>query len=226
MAEQYKQSSRIALDESITYSDSDLKKAFESFVQEEPKQSSQSIINFPSMVGFGMVLVAIAYFINSIIPGMEVSATLADLITVLPVIGGILVTVIGLGWFSRNKKKKNKKEEFNPDFLRDNSFWNKSKESTKNYQIFDRSTKQQASSNFDSAYYDKYALKKSKKLFKSISDKKIFGVCGGLAKYLGVSSTFLRLLFVIATFMGYGSPILLYNGLSIILPKEPRILAE
>jgi len=34
------------------------------------------------------------------------------------------------------------------------------------------------------------------------------------------------LIFIVATFMGYGSPILLYLGLSIALSKEPKILSD
>ncbi len=63
-------------------------------------------------------------------------------------------------------------------------------------------------------------------MFKSRKDKRVFGVCGGLAKYFGVSSTFVRLMFVVGTLLGYGFPILLYLALAIVLPKEPISLAD
>lgn len=40
-------------------------------------------------------------------------------------------------------------------------------------------------------------MDKEKKLTKSPTDCKIFGVCGGLAEYLDIESSFIRLIFVI-----------------------------
>lgn len=37
----------------------------------------------------------------------------------------------------------------------------------------------------------------SKKLYKSKIDRKIFGVCGGIAEYFRVDSTIIRLIFVV-----------------------------
>lgn len=61
---------------------------------------------------------------------------------------------------------------------------------------------------------------------KSRSDKKFAGVCGGLAKYFGISSTVARLLFVIAFFMTSGTSLLIYIGLSLAMPKEPVELMD
>jgi phage shock protein C len=57
------------------------------------------------------------------------------------------------------------------------------------------------------------------KIYRSRSDKIIFGVCGGLANYLGVDSTIIRLIFIIATIY-HGSGILLYIALAIIMPED------
>ena len=58
-----------------------------------------------------------------------------------------------------------------------------------------------------------------KKLCKSSTDKKIFGVCGGLAKYFGIDSTLVRLAFVLFCLLG-GSGILLYLICAIVMPNE------
>ena len=58
-----------------------------------------------------------------------------------------------------------------------------------------------------------------KKLCKSSTDKKICGVCGGLAKYFGIDSTLVRLAFVLFCLLG-GSGILLYLICAIIMPNE------
>jgi phage shock protein PspC (stress-responsive transcriptional regulator) len=41
-----------------------------------------------------------------------------------------------------------------------------------------------------------------KKLFRSHSDKKIFGVCGGFGEYFNIDSSLIRIIFVISTFAG------------------------
>lgn len=59
-----------------------------------------------------------------------------------------------------------------------------------------------------------------KKLTKSSTDVQIAGVCGGIAEYFGLDSTLIRVAYLILTFMGAGSPILLYILLAFIMPNE------
>lgn len=226
MAERYKPTAEhIDLDNSVSYTDKDLKLAFESFIQEEPKQSSTSIFNFPTIAGFLMLVVGMVYLVGQVFPSLVIDVS--GLLKTLPVVGGLLATFIGLGWFSRNKKKQKVKETKNPSFLSGSSSSVSNSAFTSSNSAFSSSkNKSKSDSDFEEAYYDSYALKKPRKLYKSVTDKKVSGVCGGLAKYLGVSSTFLRLVFIAASFMGWGSPVLLYFGLSIILSKEPRIISE
>jgi phage shock protein C len=69
---------------------------------------------------------------------------------------------------------------------------------------------------------DEFALSKSKRLTKSATNRRISGVCGGIAAYLGVDASLIRLLFVIFTFITTGSAVLLYVVLAFVLPKEKR----
>jgi phage shock protein C len=57
------------------------------------------------------------------------------------------------------------------------------------------------------------------KLFRSRSDRMIGGVCGGLGRYLGIDSTFVRLFFVLIA-LGPGIGVLVYLVLWILLPEE------
>jgi len=59
-----------------------------------------------------------------------------------------------------------------------------------------------------------------KELRRSITDRKIFGVCSGLAKYFGADASIVRLLFVVLTLASFGLGILLYLVLAIIVPEE------
>ena len=41
-----------------------------------------------------------------------------------------------------------------------------------------------------------------KKFYKSKTDRKLFGVCGGLAEYFGIDSTIVRVLAIVSIFFG------------------------
>jgi phage shock protein C len=56
-------------------------------------------------------------------------------------------------------------------------------------------------------------------LYRSGSDKFLGGVCGGIARYLGVDSTIIRIIFLILIF-GAGFGFLLYLILWVLLPAE------
>ncbi|MBQ7540636.1 MAG: PspC domain-containing protein, partial [Bacteroidaceae bacterium] len=52
-------------------------------------------------------------------------------------------------------------------------------------------------------------------------DKKLSGVCGGLAEYMNVDATIVRLLYVFLTFFtGFFPGIILYVVAALIAPKE------
>ncbi len=61
--------------------------------------------------------------------------------------------------------------------------------------------------------------------YRSESDRMLGGVCGGLATYLGIDATLVRLFFVIL-FFGTGVGILAYLALWIIAPSESTINKE
>lgn len=61
-----------------------------------------------------------------------------------------------------------------------------------------------------------------KKLYKSVTDKKIAGVCGGVAAYFGIDSTLVRLAWVAFCLLG-GSGILLYIIALLVMPDYPSI---
>ena len=60
-----------------------------------------------------------------------------------------------------------------------------------------------------------------KKLYKSNTDKKLDGVCAGVAEYLNMDATVIRLVWALLTVMG-GSGILLYIIAAIIMPRKPE----
>ena len=58
-----------------------------------------------------------------------------------------------------------------------------------------------------------------KRLYKSSTDKKGCGVCGGIANYFDVDPTVIRLIWVIFTLAG-GSGLIAYIIAAIIMPDE------
>lgn len=59
------------------------------------------------------------------------------------------------------------------------------------------------------------------KLYRSEQDKKIFGLCGGLAQMLNVDATLIRVLFIVTAVFSAGSIIFVYIVASLVIPKEP-----
>lgn len=49
------------------------------------------------------------------------------------------------------------------------------------------------------------------------TNKKILGVCAGLANWTGMDAMIIRLIFAAAIILGFGSPILIYILLAMIL---------
>ena len=59
------------------------------------------------------------------------------------------------------------------------------------------------------------------KLYRSRTDRKITGLCGGLAETLGFDATLLRLLVVITTLFSGGVVIAIYVLAALVIPSEP-----
>ncbi|MFD1151210.1 PspC domain-containing protein [Saccharothrix hoggarensis] len=64
------------------------------------------------------------------------------------------------------------------------------------------------------------ATDKVKKLRRSRNDKMVAGVCGGVAKLIGVDAALLRILLVAATLFGFGAGAVFYIAAWFIMPEE------
>lgn len=65
----------------------------------------------------------------------------------------------------------------------------------------------------------KAAKSKVKRWYRSRKDRMIAGVCGGLAEYLEVDPTFVRMLWILITLL-YGFGLLLYLIAWLIVPEK------
>ncbi|MCR8643114.1 PspC domain-containing protein [Paenibacillus sp. N1-5-1-14] len=62
----------------------------------------------------------------------------------------------------------------------------------------------------------------SSKLFRSRTNKKVAGLCGGLSEVFNIDVTLLRLVVAVAAIFTSGAVILVYFVAAMIVPKEPR----
>ncbi len=62
----------------------------------------------------------------------------------------------------------------------------------------------------------------AKQLYLSSTDKKLAGVCGGLAEYYSIDSTLVRLAWALVTIFSGGLGILGYIVAMVIIPNKPQ----
>jgi phage shock protein C len=67
-------------------------------------------------------------------------------------------------------------------------------------------------------------MAQTRKLYRSRTDRKLAGVCGGLAQYFTLDATLIRILFVVLAVLG-GSGIVIYGVMWLVVPLEPQGVA-
>lgn len=216
---------------SLEFNEFELNSTMQEFLKEEEKDTGKSIWNIATISGMVMLFMAITFLVQWI--GLPIGEGLAnfvsDAIVGLPIIGGALITLIGFGYFvgdrKREKKAKKSRRKSKSNSAKNYSDIPGSEDSTfsnsKLNNALDSKSSRSTSSSSSSKGINSYGYRHAKRLMKSRSDKKWAGVCGGLAKYFGISATVVRFIFVAAFFMGWGASLLVYFGLSLAMPKEP-----
>jgi phage shock protein C len=61
-----------------------------------------------------------------------------------------------------------------------------------------------------------------KRLYRSTQERMFAGVCGGIAEYLDVDPTLVRLFFVALTLLSGGQGLLIYIVLMLVVPERPE----
>lgn len=63
----------------------------------------------------------------------------------------------------------------------------------------------------------------NRKLYRSIKDRKLAGVCGGLAEFFGLDATIIRVLWVVISFfLGFFmGGLIIYLIVALIVPNDP-----
>ena len=61
-----------------------------------------------------------------------------------------------------------------------------------------------------------------RKLYRSNTNRKLCGVCGGLAEHFDIDPTIIRLIFIFLTLFG-GGGLLIYLICALVIPKSPML---
>ena len=64
-------------------------------------------------------------------------------------------------------------------------------------------------------------MSNEKRLYRSRKDRIVGGVCAGLGDFFGLDPSLVRLLFVLVTIFGFGSMVVIYLAMLLIIPEEP-----
>lgn len=223
----------------LEFDEFELNTTMQEFLKDEEKETGKSIWNIATVSGMVMIFLAFTFIIQTI--GLPTGAFLSGLTegligsSVLPLIGGALITLVGFGFLVGDRKKARKIKKARKKASKSNNISNyndihgsEDESFTSGSRLNNALDRDQTGAASTSSSYslDSYGYRHSKKLMKSRTDKKISGVCGGLAKYFGISSTVVRFIFAAAFFMGWGASLLVYIGLAIAMPKEPIELMD
>jgi phage shock protein C len=169
----------------------------EEFLSDQEEEPKPGFLNLPTVAGLSIITVGTAYLFQEL--GLAPFIINPEFASLLPWLAGILIILLGFGvlsW-SPSKRKQRKRAE--------------------------KRAREAARVQAKAARSDSRTAKTAKRrLTKSVTNKKVSGVAGGIAEYFGLDPTIIRIAFVVATIFGSGSPILLYLALSFIMPQgEP-----
>lgn len=168
--------------------------------EEETGDTRKGPLNLPTMAGLSLILVGVAYIFQQM--GLWGNLNLAPLIQMLPWIAGILIILLGFGVLSWSPDKRRKKAKAAARKARKEARARGEKKSSRK----DRTTTTSA---------PRHRLTKTR-------DKKLAGVCGGIAEYFNLDPTLVRIAFVIGTIASSGVFPIAYIILAMIMPNPDK----
>lgn len=173
------------------------------FADEE--KPSSGFFNLPTIAGFSLILVGIAYIFQllGLAPGVDLSVLAA----MLPWMAGILIILLGFGVLSWRPGRKAKKKKMSARERRAERAAEKAETRL--------SSKQERSDAKKARSSDKAKLRKTR-------DKKLMGVAGGIADYFNIDPTLVRIAFVIGTIASGGPFFLAYLILGFVMPEPEK----
>jgi len=159
----------------------------------EDDDAESSLLNLQTVSGLSLILAGLVYLLTEI--GAWSDPTLLGLGAALPWLVGTAAILLGLGvltWRSSDDRPASRP-----------------------------TAKAVDADTGEPKVVEEPPKKTTSRLLRSRTDKKLFGVCGGIAEYLNLDPTLVRVAFVIATLMSFGPLVIAYLALAFVIPKEP-----
>jgi phage shock protein C len=216
--------SPIEIENTVKISDQELQSTLHEFLEENETKPRDSIWNIRTLAGLGFVFTAVAYighFIATDVIGLSSLPLIHTVMKVAPYIAGALLGVTILSMFKSPGEKKRQREKVREEQVRKKETYDKLDKF-----LYSEKGQKRSSRKEKARQVDTFEVSTTQKLFRSRTDSYISGVCGGLAKYLGINSTVIRLLFLAGIFLGWGTLLLVYIAMAIVMPKEPVSLMD
>ena len=236
-------------DESLdleTLSDEELEEIL--FEDDEEETKRKGPFNLPTMAGLSMIVVGLAYLLQQL--GVLGGISLGAMVSWLPWLAGILIILLGFGvlsWRPDKKKRRRaaiarrreqarrreeaiarrKERERQREETRTKTTPPSTSTSTqKATATASASASSKRASRASSATTSRTTRRRSAKprsRFRKSHDRKIAGVCGGIAEYFNLDPTLVRIAFVIATIITQGAFFFAYPILALFMaPPAPR----
>lgn len=202
--------------------------------EEELKQKKQGFWNLQTGSGLAIIAIGIIYLLQQL-NFVPFFFPLQQLVALLPWLAGILIILTGFGvlsWSPSRRRKKARKrarerrmrERRARERRQQGKTMGRAKtESSAAYERARREARRAAraaerKASKAKSHASQRRQRKSRRLAKSKKDKKLAGVAAGIANFLGIEPTLVRIAFVIGAIFGSGATIPLYVILALVMP--------
>jgi len=198
----------------------------------DEESDEESWLNAPTLTGIALIVIGFVYLMAEM--GILSGIALPAMISLLPWLAGVFVVVLGFGLLSRGRSDtRREREAADRSQSRRRSTSSKRASSAKSSsKTSDASAKAESASTFEmpesptsGTSWNPFG-KKRIPLRRSMSDKRIMGVCSGIANYFNIDPTLVRIAFVIGVIVTGGPFILAYIGLGWAMPKDTELSHE
>jgi phage shock protein C len=222
------------LDEDVT--DEDVEEFLaEQAAEDERKEKKPGFLNLQTGAGLAIITIGTVYLLQQL-GFFPLAYSLGALVSLLPWLAGILIILTGFGVLSWSpaRRRRKQREEARRRQARAEKSAGRAARGAENARTGGKSPFEQAWQSAERAVREaerrasraagrvssRSAARADgkKRLAKSRRNKKIAGVCGGIAEYLGIEPTIVRIAFVIGAIFGNGFTIPLYLILAFVMP--------
>ncbi|HYE94933.1 MAG TPA: PspC domain-containing protein [Rubricoccaceae bacterium] len=200
--------------------------------EEEQQEKKEGFWNVQTASGLALITLGVAYLLQRL-GFFAMGFDLGGLAAMLPWLAGILIILTGFGvlsWRPNARRRAKARQKARERELARMRARQRAAAAATGGATADRAFKE-AARQLETAFRDAgrqmgnamsreaRAQRRGRRLAKSRTNKKIAGVCGGIAEYLGIEPTLVRIAFVLGAIFGNGFTIPLYLILAFVMPN-------